>query len=152
MFTSLNFSFHKRADETFVNGAKSRSLIFEVERKIHESAKQVLHRIYITEQGQLGMTVMPSEGATKIVSVLEDRLAELHGLCEGDVLCKPFTQGKEILNTYKWFMEVVKHRPLIFDVWRSSSKRPLTRPVGILEKKKNFQNPFVWQIGKLNNK
>jgi hypothetical protein len=124
-------------------------MIFEVKRPFDKPIKQILHRIYITYQGQLGMTIKQmmvpnNRHYTIIASVQPDKLANVHGLCPNDIICKPDTKGSEFLDTYSWFMDSINTRPFIFDVWRSPSTRPPTNPESAVPSLNRTPNPFVW--------
>lgn len=142
-------------DDKFLSGAKCRPMIFEAIRKIDPSMVwngKTLHRIYISSVGQLGITVkqvlVANCQCTFIISVYSDKLANLHGLCAGDIICQPFTGGTQFNGVYSWFMEAAKHRPLVFDVWRDCTTRPPTNPEHtIVPPLKKTDNPFVWTFG-----
>jgi hypothetical protein len=123
-------------------------MIFEVKRPIDRSIKYILHRIHITYQGQLGMTIKQMRTGNRyytiIVSVQPDKLANMHGLCANDIICKPDSQGSGFLDTYNWFMDSMKTRPLIFDLWRSPLTRPSINPESAIPTLNRTTNPFVW--------
>ena len=66
-----------------------------------------------------------------------------------DIICKPFTNGVDYgRDVYGWFIECVKRRPLIFDVWRDRTTNPLTtNPETAVPSLKQTQNPFIWSFG-----
>lgn len=140
-------------DHAFLKGAKQRPMIFEVKRKVAPSMNKALHRFHISHEGSLGMTVrqLPIPAArgnyTFIVSVVPEKLASLYGLCAGDIICKPNSQGLFQDNVYSWFMDSLKNRrPFTFDVWRSPTVCSTTNPDRVIGLKKT-DNPFVWSYG-----
>ena len=130
-------------------------MIFEVKRKIEVNKLVIgraLHRFHITQQGLLGMTLkkMTLNGlhCSVIDSVKEDKLAHLYGLCVGDIICKPFTQGASIGGIHSWFMGGVTQRPFVFDVLRNPSICPPNTALStITPPLKSTENPFNWTFG-----
>lgn len=146
-----NTNSHILSDDKFLSGARSRPMIFEVKRKFCPPANKILHRFHITQIGPLGMTVKQiatgDQLCTFIATVQPNKLASLYGLCAGDIICKPGENGK-LGDVYFWFMEGLKNRPFMFDVWRSPSSRPYTNPESInVPTMKSTNNPFVWTLG-----
>ena len=137
-----------------MEATKKRPFIFEVGRKIHAQACQSRHRFYITHEGPLDMVVKPTKAQknqwyTTIVSVQNNGVANLYGFCQGDIICKPFSLGREFVNIHEWFLEAVKRRPLVVDVWRSSNKRhPCNAPKVMETSISSTLNPFVWNLQK----
>ena len=111
---------------------------------------RILHRFHITDEGQLGMSVktvaIPGGCYTAIISIQPGSLGDLYGICRGDIICKPFTNGAAYIDVYSWFMEVVKHRPVTFEVWRDKSSRPTTNYQDSSPLLTQSENPFVWNI------
>lgn len=109
-----------------------------------------LHRFNITEEGQLGMSVksvaIPGGCYTAIISIQPGSLGDLYGICRGDIICKPFTNGAAYIDVYSWFMEVVRQRPVMFEVWRDRSARPTTNCQDTCHHLTKTDNPFVWNL------
>ena len=130
-------------------------MIFEVKRRIDYGKLvigRVLHRFHITQQGLLGMTLktvsLNGLHCTVIDSVKDDKLANLYGICVGDIICKPFTNGTSIGGIYTWFMDGVTRRPFVFDVLRSPTLWPPKISLSTTDPPvKSTGNPFNWTIG-----
>eukprot|EP00804_Cyclotella_cryptica_P015154 CCRYP_000711-RA/>CCRYP_000711-RA protein AED:0.01 eAED:0.01 QI:286/1/1/1/0/0/2/1294/746 len=138
--------------DLFIQASQLRPLILEVKRKIsHPQIGRILHRFHITDEGHLGMSVKavncPGGHCTIIVSIQPGSLGDIHGICRGDIICKPFTNGAAYINVYSWFMGVVKQRPLTFEVWRDRSSFPTTNCQANNLLKKSA-NPFLWHFGR----
>mmetsp|Transcript_8586 Transcript_8586/g.18319 ORF Transcript_8586/g.18319 Transcript_8586/m.18319 type:complete len:962 (+) Transcript_8586:459-3344(+) len=119
----------------FVGASKSGTLIFDVKRPLPSqeliSGSQPnfrplfdlgsLHRFCITEPGKLGITVALDRcnEMTFVQEVIPGSTADIHGIVIRDVICKPYTNGRQKVGIYDWFMGAARNsRPLIFEVWR----------------------------------
>jgi len=127
---------------------KPRPTVFHVLRSYPKQANDALqlqmplHRFIINEPGVLGLTLRKMGSASYISSVVPGSVAERHGICVNDILCKPFTNGSEISGMYDWFLQRARSntRPLIFEVLRQKSVAPKPRY--------SFgdENPFLYQL------
>ena len=70
-------------------------------------------------------------------------LAERHGICKGDVMCKPFTNGSVISDMYDWFYlkATSADRPFTFEVFRKKSVTPTPCHYSF-----GNENPFLYRI------
>ena len=87
---------------------------------------QSLHRFVIDKPGTLGMRMRKGLHSTTgtelcvVVSVDANSLSEIYGIQENDILCKPYTNGRDTLGVFDWFKDQAKgSRPLVFDVLRA---------------------------------
>lgn len=114
----------------FLAAAKThRPLMFEVKRHFPTSttnpaavhAGQSLHRFIISEPGTLGMSLGKKlNGITFVTMVAPGSLAELYGIREDDVICKPCTNGFEKINIQGFFKDAISGvRPLVVEVARA---------------------------------
>eukprot|EP00985_Skeletonema_marinoi_P029725 scaffold28872_cov70-Skeletonema_marinoi.AAC.1 len=120
-----------------------RPMIFHVRRFCSKQADDsTVHRFVVHERGRLGVKIKRTGDTTIISCVDPGSLAEKHGLCKNDVLCKPFTNGSEISGVYDWFLNMATSntRPFIFEVHRKKSVVP--PPCYSF----GDENPFLYRI------
>ena len=123
-------------------GKKPRPMIFHVQRSC--SSQRCVHRFIVHEEGILGVRLR-KKGADAIIShVFPRSVAEKHGLCVNDVICKPPSNGAEnrTRGTYDWFQLMAKSniRPFVFEVWRVTSLAPAPRYTF------GDENPFLYRL------
>lgn len=122
--------------------AKPRPMIFHVLRSSQTSTSGgTLHRFIIREPGVLGLRLRQQGGITHFSSVDPSSVAEKHGICVNDILCKPFTNG-ETSGMYDWFLDQAKSniRPFVFEVFRKKSVTPT--PCYTF----GDENPFLYRV------
>jgi len=120
-----------------------RPMIFHVRRFCSKLADDsTVHRFVVHERGRLGVRIKRMGDTTTVSCVDPGSVAEKHGLCKNDILCKPFTNGSEISGTYDWFLNMATSntRPFIFEVHRKKSVVP--PPCYSF----GDENPFLYRI------
>jgi len=120
-----------------------RPMIFHVRRFCSKLADDsTVHRFVVHERGTLGVKIKRMGDTTTLSCVNPGSVAEKHGLCKSDVLCKPFTNGSEISGVYDWFLNMATSntRPFIFEVHRKKTVVP--PPCYSF----GDENPFLYRI------
>eukprot|EP00984_Skeletonema_dohrnii_P010426 scaffold4055_cov129-Skeletonema_dohrnii-CCMP3373.AAC.2 len=120
-----------------------RPMIFHVRRFCSKLADDsTVHRFVVHERGTLGVKIKRMGDTTTLSCVNPGSVAEKHGLCKNDILCKPFTNGSEISGVYDWFLNMATSntRPFIFEVHRKKSVVP--PPCYSF----GDENPFLYRI------
>ena len=134
--------------------SKPRPMIFHVLRSSQTNPAHVsdgvegstsgatAHRFIIREPGVLGLRLRQQGGITHFSSVDPGSVAEKHGVCVNDILCKPFTNGSEFSGMYDWFLQQAKSniRPFVFEVVRKKSVTPTPGYTF------GDENPFLYRV------
>ncbi|KAL7551643.1 hypothetical protein ACHAWF_014834, partial [Thalassiosira exigua] len=139
----------------FLAAARHRPLIFEVKRPFarHGACTHPLqgalslHRFVINEPGPLGLSLkkklLSNLQMTSVHSIAPNSLADIHGIRVDDVLCRPYTQGCDKVDSFEWIREVAANgaRPFVIEAWRAisdaSSRRSFPDTVA-------SENPFMF--------
>jgi hypothetical protein len=132
--------------EYFKAAVKQPPMIFHVHRSCPHPASTI-HRFVIHEHGKLGVQIRCT-GDTAIISQVDPgSLAEKHGLCKNDLLCKPFTNG-DVFGTYEWFLEGAKSsdRPFVIEVWRRKTVAPVLTCSRTSLHLFGDENPFLYRL------
>jgi len=130
--------------------------MFEVKRPFPQpdtnpyavQALQSLHRFVIMQPGTIGMSLgKKMNGITFVTKVNPNSLAELYGLHENDIICKPCTNGAEKMDIEGFFKEAIKgSRPLIIEVLRDLPKPMVEGTMHMWQQSGTSanQNPFIF--------
>lgn len=132
--------------EYFQAAIKQPPMIFHVHRSSPHPTSTI-HRFVIHEHGKLGVQIRCTGDTAIISQVFPGSLAEKHGLCMNDLLCKPFTNG-DVFGTYKWFLERAKSsvRPFVIEVWRKKSVAPVLTCSRTSLHLFGDENPFLYRL------
>ena len=108
---------------SFCEACKSRPLLFEVKR-LSNGGHFVLHRLVFYEEGMLGLRIQSANGRTRIEGVDQNIIAQIHGVLQDDIICKPFTNGAHM--NFEWVKNKLtqEKRPLVLELWRSHDLMP----------------------------